>query len=157
MNAQVAAFLNIQECEIKEIQVWAKVLFVKFVKGSPRFVSKKAIAPQISKIKVIEPMTYILKGRGSKKWLAKIQGTDPTYGLDRKFLTADEIIWDKKGMKEAHFIIEECGYYHDSDDDYILVFVDENNEFDYKEVCKGEVKDHFTRVAAKVAKVAAIA
>lgn len=41
MNAQVAQHLNIAESLIAEIQEWAHVLFVRFVSGRPRFVSKK--------------------------------------------------------------------------------------------------------------------
>lgn len=40
-TAIVARHLNIVESAITEIQEWAHVLFVKFVAGRPRFVSKK--------------------------------------------------------------------------------------------------------------------
>lgn len=43
-TAQVASYLNVPANSIREIQVWASVLFVKFNSGSPRFVSKKALS-----------------------------------------------------------------------------------------------------------------
>lgn len=43
MNAQIAQHLNIAEALIAEVQEWAHVLFVKFISGRPRFVSKKAV------------------------------------------------------------------------------------------------------------------
>lgn len=39
----VANHLNIAETMISEIQEWASVLWVRFVSGRPRFVSKKAV------------------------------------------------------------------------------------------------------------------
>lgn len=45
MNATtaIANHLNIAESMISEIQEWAKVLWVRFVSGRPRFVSKKVV------------------------------------------------------------------------------------------------------------------
>lgn len=49
MNAQqitqIAQHLNISSNQVKEVQEWAYVYFVKFTKGSPRFVSKKVVKP----------------------------------------------------------------------------------------------------------------
>lgn len=44
MNAAIAQHLNIAESLIAEIQEWASVLWVRFVSGRPRFVSKKVVA-----------------------------------------------------------------------------------------------------------------
>ena len=39
----IANHLGIATSLIKEVEEWANVLFVRFVKGSPRFVSKKVV------------------------------------------------------------------------------------------------------------------
>ena len=41
MITQIAQHLNILESAIAQVEEWANVLFVRFIKGSPRFVSKK--------------------------------------------------------------------------------------------------------------------
>ena len=41
MNAAIAQHLNIAESMIASVEEWAHVLFVRFVSGRPRFVSKK--------------------------------------------------------------------------------------------------------------------
>jgi hypothetical protein len=43
MNAAIAQHLNIAESLIAEVQEWANVLWVRFVSGRPRFVSKKVV------------------------------------------------------------------------------------------------------------------
>lgn len=43
----VASHLNIAESLIRSIEEWANVLFVRFVSGSPRFVSKKALKKEM--------------------------------------------------------------------------------------------------------------
>jgi len=41
ITTAIANHLNIVESVITQVEEWASVLFVRFVKGSPRFVSKK--------------------------------------------------------------------------------------------------------------------
>jgi len=44
LKFKIAGWLKITRKEIKHVEEWANVLFVRFIKGSPRFVSKKALS-----------------------------------------------------------------------------------------------------------------
>lgn len=58
-NAQIAQHLNIVESAIKEVQEWAHVLFVKFVSGRPRFVSKKVVKQENKEMETrVEKVMY---------------------------------------------------------------------------------------------------
>lgn len=58
----VANHLNIAESLISEIQEWASVLWVRFVSGRPRFVSKK----------VVKTMTGLSGTEKQVKWAGRI-------------------------------------------------------------------------------------
>lgn len=58
LNSVIAKQLNILESAIAEVQEWAKVLWVRFKSGRPRFVSKKVIEVKMTHPETIEKTFY---------------------------------------------------------------------------------------------------
>lgn len=143
MKAQIAQHLSISENQIKSVEEWAHVLFVRFNAGRPRFVSKSAVATSVA---TIEPLAWTLEAQTrrqeGKKWVARITGTSEKYTFARQFIKPTSSEWGKYGVCKAVFEIDSPGYYQDSDGDYFRVFTAATG-FD-AEICSyQEVKHNF--------------
>ncbi|WP_036489711.1 hypothetical protein [Myxosarcina sp. GI1] len=46
INLQIAQHLNCAPCDLKSVEEWHNCFFVRFVLGSPRFVSKRVVKPE---------------------------------------------------------------------------------------------------------------
>lgn len=131
----IANVLHISENQIKSVDEWAKVYFVRFNVGRPTFVSKR-------KVEAILPMTWTMECRKYRKaWVAKLNGLDATYVFKRDFLEAFDIKWHRKGPLEMTFKITEPGVYHDSDGDYFVVAYNGDGKLVFvREICRDEAK-----------------
>lgn len=147
MNAlqAIATLTNRQETEIASFDTWAHVLLVRFVKGSPRFISFKKFAALLAAAP--KPLELVVPAgrRGAKPWVAAIKGTDKNYGLKRQFIDGD-IEWNgRKGAKKGTFIITQPGLYQagtagNSSDDYFVVEVI-GGSMEYRDISWQEAKD----------------
>jgi hypothetical protein len=144
---QIALYLQVAPSEITKITdlyyVWCVVVAGK----RPRFISKKKVLEP----KTIKPVTWCLKSETrrqeyNKKWVARIIGTCPKWGLARQFLAATETEWGKYGLKTAKYEISEPGFYQDSDGDYFKAWVTHEGEIDAEICSKMEVQHHFALV-----------
>ncbi|MGL5196750.1 MAG: hypothetical protein ACRC8Y_24425 [Chroococcales cyanobacterium] len=136
IKAELETILNISILEVRE---WAYVLWVRPLAGKCTLVSKKILTK--SEVASIEPLEFDLEAgrRGSKPWVARIDGLDQTYGFERQFVQPIQIEWAKRGCKSATFRIEDLGYYQDSSDGYWEAIV-QNNEICCRECSYQEVK-----------------
>lgn len=136
MNIEkIQAVLNVKILEVRE---WAYVYWVRPVSGRCTLVSKKAIALDPA---VIEPLTFTLSGgrRGSRPWVARIDGLDAKYGFARTFIDADSIEWGRKGCDSATFTIADAvGYFQDTEGYWKLSV--ENNKITAHTCSYDEVK-----------------
>lgn len=88
----IASHLNILESAIAEVQEWAKVLWVRFKQGRPRFVSKKVVEVKMTGINPEKVSTFaswmyqididIESAKESGKWLSFDCDTDSYYPRD---------------------------------------------------------------------------
>ena len=148
MIDQLATATNRIATEIVEYREWQHVYFVRFTSGRPTFVSKKAVNLTAAPAPVIWTLrASTRREQRAKKWVARIVGTDATYGSSRQFLEADEIDWGRHGAVKCEYILSQPGYYHDSDGDYFEIF-DDGNELGSRLCSHQEVRHHFSLVTA---------
>ncbi|MDJ0579044.1 hypothetical protein [Crocosphaera sp.] len=83
----VARFLKIAQDAIAEVHEWGNCFFVKFVKGSPRFVTKKIRKNNRQKF---EEAKEWLNGFGNKTWYVRV--------------------WEQHGKKRIYFNLTELLY-----------------------------------------------
>jgi hypothetical protein len=138
LNAQIAAVLNRPAAKIKTVETWAKVFFVKFTSGSPRFVSIAKVAALATAQP--KPFTFTMDADRSRRkpWAARITGlSGDQYKLSREWLTPSDIAWNRKGCESAAYTITEQGIYQDQDSGYYRVFV-EGGELTYQLISQAE-------------------
>lgn len=147
MNAlqAIATLTNRQESEIASFDTWAHVLLVRFVTGSPRFVSFKKFAELLAAGPKPLELTIQAGRKGAKPWMAAIKGTDSKFGLKREFI-AGAITWSgRKGAEFGEFTITQPGLYQSgvagcpSDDYFVVESI--GGSLEYREISWQEAKD----------------
>jgi hypothetical protein len=147
MNAAqaIAVLANRPAETVNAVEYWASILFVKFTKGSSRFVSlKKFINLAASEPKALT-LTVPAGRNGAKPWIAKITGCDARYALSRNFIDGD-ITWaGRKGAEKGDFVIVQPGLYQagvagQSSDDYFVV-ESINGSLEFRDISWQEAKD----------------
>jgi hypothetical protein len=133
----IASILKVSPNQIKSVDEWKKVYFVRFNVGRPTFVSKR-------QAKTLMPLTFTLDAgrRGSKPWVARITGAGGgQYGFARQFVEPTSIEWaGKKGCKSASFALSEVGIYQDSDSGYYRVLRGADGALTFEDMTYQEVK-----------------
>jgi hypothetical protein len=95
-SAAIASHLNIAESIIASIEEWANVLFVRFVKGSPRFVSKKVVPQTAQKTIYCNPES--LRGvRIGDRFTLK----DSAYKVTQ--ILSENFVWEKNGVEYTEY------------------------------------------------------
>ena len=144
MINQLAAATNRLATEIVEYREWQHVYFVRFISGRPTFVSKAAVnspSPVIWKLTGNTPSEQTFG-----KWVNRIE-KDGLYMLQRIVVKPQDIEWGTWGTTLVTFVIDEPGYYLDSNNHYFQVF-DDGDELGYRICSYQEVRNHFNLVAA---------
>jgi hypothetical protein len=61
LNSQIAWAIRVPPNRIRTVEEWANCYFVKFIFGSPKFISKKLIKPVLPAKRMIEPPVERIK------------------------------------------------------------------------------------------------
>jgi hypothetical protein len=143
MNAlqAIAQLTNRTEAEIASFDIWAAVILVKFVKGSPKFVSLKKFTA-LTTVTEIKPLQFGLNAKRDRKkpWVARITGiSGDCYRFTREFIEPTSVEWNKKGCVSADFSITEQGIYQDADTGYYRVLLG-NGKLVWEEISWQEVQ-----------------
>lgn len=119
----IATLTNRQASEIATVETWAKVFFVKFVSGSPRFVSIAKVAELMAAQSApVFEFTLDAGRRRSKPWVRKITGlSGDQYKVEGDWVQPTSIEWDRKGCVSADYSLSADGYYQDSCDGYYQI------------------------------------
>lgn len=119
----IASVLKLSQEQIKNYEEWATVYFVRFHSGSPKFVSKKAVA---SAIAVRNTQLWVIccsaqeKNWFQKIWVAKLS-LNARAEFKYDFLPKVRKHNPDRGGKDIEFRIASPGLYKDSEGSYFEV------------------------------------